>query len=323
MRLLLLNLLFCCWIPMGGWAADYVALGSDIASGWGGGNNWLKSQKDGFKPYGYQIVSGLDGHPVRRGEQAIRFEVRWGDCGSAFGWDDCATDRERHELSQEGNQQREGDTYWYAWSMFIPAETPSVVPTKTTFGQFHQRKNNVIWMFLWSYRGLQIDNQIPGRGRSLERKLLVPIEELRGKWVDIIVHAKWSSGMDGVFDIYVNHQQRYRWRGQTIADGDTTYFKFGLYRSFISRYKAANDVQELPTQTVYYDEVNRGRTLAKVDRVGVARLQTRLKNEGLYSGKIDGLWGPQTLLATNRLVTALGQDEVADYSIDLWAKIGH
>lgn len=278
----------------------------------------MKSQKNGFRSHGAQVVSRGDGHPVRFGAQSIRFEVRAGDCGNAFGWDDCSTDRERHELSQKGNQQRAGDRYWYSWSMFVPHDTPSVVPSKVTLGQFHQRKNNVIWMFQWSFKGLQIDNLIPGKGRTLERQLLVPTEEILGKWVDILVYAKWSAEQDGEFDIYVNHDLRYSWRGQTIAKGDTTYFKFGIYRGFLSRYKASTGAEALPTQTVYFDEVNRGRSLAKVDQVGIARLQAVLQDAGLYTGAIDGLWGPNTLRATNQYLEMQGQPKVDAYSMNLW-----
>ena len=44
-----------------------------------------------YKNYGYQIVNKADGHPVRSGEQSIRFEVRDGDCGQDEdgGWSDC------------------------------------------------------------------------------------------------------------------------------------------------------------------------------------------------------------------------------------------
>ena len=47
-----------------------------------------------YKKYGYQIVNKADGHPVRSGEQSIRFEVR---DGNGWGWD-SRNDRERVEL---------------------------------------------------------------------------------------------------------------------------------------------------------------------------------------------------------------------------------
>jgi hypothetical protein len=42
------------------------------------------------------------------------------------------------------------------------------------------------------------------------------------------------------------------------------YFKHGIYRSFISKYKQLNN-GKMPTQIVYYDEVRRGSSIKKVD----------------------------------------------------------
>ena len=45
---------------------------------------------------------------------------------------------------------------------------------------------------------------------------------------------------------------------------EKTYFKYGIYRSFVSRYKKFYG--KIPTQIVYYDEVRRGRSIEEVDR---------------------------------------------------------
>ena len=64
------------------------------------------------KSYGYQIVEDVTGSaPTKLIE---RFEVRPGDCAAnRWGWDDCATDRERSELSQKNKDILIGDTEWY------------------------------------------------------------------------------------------------------------------------------------------------------------------------------------------------------------------
>ena len=35
-------------------------------------------------------------------------------------------------------------------------------------------------------------------------KVLIPKSEISNKWHDIRVHAKWSTGADGIFQIWVN-----------------------------------------------------------------------------------------------------------------------
>lgn len=297
-------------------AGSRASLPKDVASGWGG--SWLKSMENGYKSYGFQVVDGKTGPGPRFGKKFIKFEVRPGDCGNNGGWDDCANDRERHELSQTKALQKHGDEYWYSWSIFVPKDTPNITPTKVHLGQFHQKKNNVLWLMSWSYSGYKIDNQVPGNGRTVEARNIIPRESYQGKWQDILIHVRWSHNDDGFFKIYHNHDLKYEHQGQTIAKGDRSFFKFGIYRSFISRYKNLKGVKEAPKQIVYYDEVHRNRSLAKVDYVGVAKWQTKLAETGHYTGKIDGLWGGGSLKATNAWLAEKGLQNVKTYSPDLW-----
>ena len=85
--------------------------GGDLVSGW----EFTLKHSNGFMQHGCQIVSASDGYPTRDGNYSLRFEVRDGDCNSNEGWNDCKTDRSRHELTQAGNHledhQYEGNEY--------------------------------------------------------------------------------------------------------------------------------------------------------------------------------------------------------------------
>lgn len=281
----------------------------------------------GFKAHGYKIVTTPE--PVRFGKQSIKFEVRPGDCGhDGNGWSDCKNDRERHELSQNSQEQRHGDNYWYSLSIFIPEGTPAIHPTKVHLGQFHQRKKNVLWLMSWTPDGYMIDNQVPGNGRTIQTQVIVGSKDykqnsdIKGRWIDILINVKWSHNNDGYFRVYEDHQLKYDWNGQTIAKGNRSHFKFGIYRSFISRYSNSNDGAVPPKQVIYYDEVHRGRSLSKVDKVGVAKLQEQLKAEGLYAGAVDGLWGRNTRSGLNKYLSNRGQPEVQEYSMRVWQLLG-
>ncbi len=240
-------------------AADET-LPADVASGW----VFARSLPDGFRTHGYRVVSKADGHPVRAGARSLRFEVRAGDCGRdprRFGWDDCARDRERHELIQRGERQRHGQTFWYGWSVFVPADWPNVFPTKVAIGQFHQRGDHVVWMFQNADGGLHVDNQVPGH--TVARSPLITAGAFRGRWHDIAVHARWSRGSDGFFRVFVNDKPAYDHAGPTMT-ADEVYFKFGIYRSFVGRWRAATGKRDLPTQVLYLDEIRRGPTRASV-----------------------------------------------------------
>ena len=238
-----------------------VTLPRDVASGW----NFDLSLKRGFKPWGYTIVSAADGHPVRSGAQSIRFEVRPGDCGSnSAGHSDCTTDRERHELVQIGRTQKEGDDWWYGWSIYVPEEYPNVFPAKVALAQFHQHPQ-VIWMFRNGDGGYHVNRQNDlGRGYGFDP--ILSDAELRGRWNDILVHVQWTHKDTGSFRVWVNGKPAYDYTGPTMGKNTTVYFKFGIYRALVSKYKQRYGVTALPKQVVYFDEVRRGRTRAEVTK---------------------------------------------------------
>ncbi|MCR9239683.1 MAG: heparin lyase I family protein [Alphaproteobacteria bacterium] len=304
-------------------AGNLVQLPNDVASGFG--NVWLKSMENGFKKHGYKIVSSPE--PVRLGDKAIKFEVRPGDCGNNGGWDDCKNDRERHELSQIKTLQKHGDVHWYAWSIYLPTDIEPIYPVRVHLGQFHQVKNNVLFLLSWVpygyHEGYVIDNQVPGNGHTYQMQTIVPSDtdnglSIKGRWIDILIHAKWSHNKDGFFNIYADQELKYEWKGQTIAKGDRSHFKFGLYRSFVSRFPGPSNPGP-PAQVVYYDEVRQSSSLKKVDRVGIARIQEILEAEGLYNSNVDGLWGPNTMKAVNAYLAKKQLPEVTDYTMGLWS----
>ena len=119
-----------------------------------------------YKKYGMEVVNKSDGHPVRSGEKSIRFELRAGDCGKDKdgGWNDCKTNRERHELS--GRYRVSKGESWYAWSIYMPEDFKNVDPVSVILGQFHQEKKHVIWMFKNKRGGYWIENYVPEIGRA-------------------------------------------------------------------------------------------------------------------------------------------------------------
>lgn len=221
----------------------------DTISGW----SLRKSLPANFKEYGYRIVSRTDGHPVRVGENAMRFKVRAGDCSWSSGWSDCANDRERHELISNDSWSRGEE--WYHWSIYFPGDWPVIFPVKVALGQFHQKGSHPVWMFENEPDGYYIANKTIGS--DLENIRLLTDGQMRGRWNDILIHARWTSERDGFFRVYVNGESKpqHSWTGPTKKAGRQVFFKFGIYRSFMSRRPG-----DEPTQVVYFDEVNRTST---------------------------------------------------------------
>ena len=219
----------------------------------GSGNSYTKSLGSGFKKYGVKIVKKEDGFPVRAGKKSVRFEVRFGDCGYDKGkWNDCKKDRQRHELS--------GKTFkgekWTAFSIYLPKDFKSVDPVKLAMGQFHQKGGAPNLMFQFNKYGFWADRQ---RGNmTIEQKIIVPYEDMIGKWNDILIHGNFTIKEDGFFKIWVNNKLKYEYYGQTTW-GKPSYFKFGIYQTYVSRFSNVYK-KPYPTQVVYFDEIRHGKS---------------------------------------------------------------
>ena len=213
-------------------AAKIVKLTKDVSSG----SKFYKSLTGKYyKKYGYQIVNKDDGHPVRAGNQSIRFEVRQGDCGRDPGsWSDCKNDRERHELSGGQSHMTKGE-YWFSWSIYFPKDHKNLYPLSNAFGQFHQKEGNPIFMFKELKDGYSIVRTITDKDEDYNQRNLLSNEEVLGKWFDVLINAKWTKKKDGFFKIWINDELKYDYVGPTKSKSKV-YQKFGVYRTGITRY---------------------------------------------------------------------------------------
>jgi hypothetical protein len=212
----------------------HINLPRDVASG----NIYQKSLQDPdtYKDYGVQIVDKKDGHPVRAGNKSLRFELRDGDCGEVGSWSDCDSDRERHELT--GSKMLDGEEWWYAWSIFMPKDFKNISPTNLDLGQFHGDNSwvDLCCSFMFKnapFVGYSIENHLD----DYKRKQLLTIGGMSEKWNDILVNLKWSKNNDGFINLWVNNKLVYEYQGPTLTKNSKfVYFKFGIYRSGLSRY---------------------------------------------------------------------------------------
>ena len=205
--------------------------------------------------YGYQVIADPTGNALL--PLVERFEVRPGDCGVNGAWSDCEKDRERSELRAMTRHARPGDEFWYGWSLFVDKDWKNVFPTKTALGQFHQYRAHTVWMFQNHNGGLHLDRQVTGRSQTYVP--LIPAEEFRGRWHKIVVHARWSKGADGFFRVWVNGKERASFDGPTMRT-DQVYFRYGVYRTFMSRYRRKTGEKHVPAQTALFAGVRRAAT---------------------------------------------------------------
>ena len=193
---------------------------------------------------------------TRRGKGSVRFELRPEDT-----WWDSFKNSHRTEM-------RFNETYsgWYGFSMFIP-DDGSTIGSKTYIGQWHCvgkgsrlrgtsvapsisqcfigtiKYNDILAIKVYSDSGLKHIEMIP--------------HFPRGRWVDLIYEIKFSSGNNGILNIWMNGKQVVKYKGPTTYRGAVHMFKFGIYTL------RPNELNK--PVIVYFDEYCYGTTYESVD----------------------------------------------------------
>lgn len=215
------------------------------------------------KPWAYSRVT------LPNGTKVERFELRSGDCSGS----DCRTDRERVEKIQ-GKGAALGKDIWVAWSVYLPANFPRQGRKMySKVGQWHLPKFQGMGqgpnlLFEVSDQCLKLtakDSRVadtdPMRpAPNIFSKCIVARKAILGHWTRYMVNAKWSTGPDGYIKVFVNGVQKWAYKGQTVNVAVRPYFRYGIYRSFVSRCGGP-----CPTQIVYYKDVRQGKSRKQVE----------------------------------------------------------
>ena len=225
--------------------------------------------------YNFQYIK--DKTKARAGKYFQRFELRDGDCFGDDNWSDCENNRERVEFSAEP-QQRPVKKQCYGYSLMLSKEFIDTHPTNTSLGQIQQKGGPTgTAEGLASFPPLiQIDasggylyfnwHELSGSATNVIDKSryhkLKSLEDMKGVWTDIsfcldFKNKRMDAWVDGIKKVEIL-------KSPIFFKPEAIYFKHGIYRSFISKYKARNN-GKMPTQIVFYDEIRRGNSIEKVD----------------------------------------------------------
>jgi hypothetical protein len=195
-----------------------------------------------IRPEQIQIVE----NPVAQGHLAARFEVRYGDVFSYY-----SDSRSLLDPSLSG-YFGEGDDLWYRWQIFLPQDFVADYPKWDELGWDDESTT------ARSASGLNISVHHPGDGsaplymgatregfyacivewwsRSCtddpRRRIMLTPALIKGRWVDFLVHAHWTSGAGGSLQFWVDGNYR-EWTGPTMFpyEGRTHWLVVGLYRN--------------------------------------------------------------------------------------------
>lgn len=206
-------------------------------------------QKGGASCQRLKLVSS----PSRAGHKAFKHTV-----------DRCG---ERVEFAGRKTKLKIGKTYWYGWSLYIPDWGDN----DPGFDIVNQ------WTAYPTHRNFRLGCGAAGtymvrNGDSLVFKLQRPgssdikctqyhvakVSELRGKWVDFVMQAKWTGNSNGFLKLWRNiggssYQLVVNYSGKTFwnDEGNGPYFKMGLY-------KGDPNFKGPAPRTVYTDEYRLG-----------------------------------------------------------------
>lgn len=249
--------------------------------------NFIQHEKDGFpngfertlndKIYGCSVVQPP--YPVRAGFFSKRFELRSGDCGKDENWNDCETDRSRIEFISK-NKMQMGDERWFAWSIYLDKSFQDVSPTKTTLGQITQHGGPIgkaggflsvpplVQYEIIDEKFFLVYHDLSGDRKNVKdnakKFYLTNLQDMKEKWTDIVLHIRFEIEQ-GYLESFINGESRVVIEKDFIKFEPKKFgFKYGIYNSFISRYKEKFG-KNLPTQIVYFDEVRTGLTRESVD----------------------------------------------------------
>ena len=169
-------------------------------------------------------------------------------------------DRARSEYSTSGN--RYTGERWISVSIYLPMDFKTVEPVSTSLFQIYEWGNTNQQrhprMMLRVKNGVLEPRYFPVNGHDVSGKIIkhLFIDEMRDKWTTIIFHTKMGKPPgEGFSKMYVNDVLYNDYDGRT-GYGGRFFNKFGIYHSWISRWK--DEVHgEYPTQVVYYDNLFR------------------------------------------------------------------
>lgn len=194
---------------------------------------------------------------VRDGNKSWKFTLQNGWCSRDHSWSDCDNDRQRSEIMQKNYARITSKPFWYSVSIFVPNSYKTLGNgPSSSWVQLHQTNANSYAMLREKGPREGINFDIMPNGDTVHRIYLGSLNQFKGKWTDIKIHAKYSKNNDGFFVVYMNNKKIGQYNGRTLSslkNGDgTVRMDLGIYQSYISK---RNNNTNFPTQTLYFDAV--------------------------------------------------------------------
>tara|TARA_B100001093_G_scaffold193914_1_gene186446 strand:+ start:233 stop:1240 length:1008 start_codon:yes stop_codon:yes gene_type:complete len=237
----------------------------------------LKDESKKSMVYNNRNVPKRDGlyrfHEDFEGERAIEINLSYSDIGHEmdwFRWNDPGF-AQRYQIAEPLKKTtKKGKTKWYRVGLFIPGKTNTEKhtisffdykmiygKTEMTVGPAFNLVNNEFTFFIngskyniTEWRNGEKNYDFEHYGIALNS---VYKGKLKGKWINVLVNAKWDT--DGFIHMWIDGELRVSYYGDLIAGADKVRFKFGPYRHHMVN--ATNAGLKIEDLTLYYSNVGK------------------------------------------------------------------
>ena len=163
---------------------------------------------------------------------------------------------------------KKGKTKWYRVGYFIPKNfntskhNISLFDFKMIYGKgekavgpsFNINNNSILWM--WNDTNYKVAPNEAGEqyyfdsyGIHLDDRF----SPLRGKWVNLLINAKWAK--DGFLHLWIDGKLRSSYFGDVLGGASRVRFKFGPYRNYMT--DATDQGLEVKNAVIRYSNVGK------------------------------------------------------------------
>ncbi|MBT3290353.1 MAG: hypothetical protein HN380_23620 [Victivallales bacterium] len=199
--------------------------------------------------------------PVRHGKRALKLTL------DRTAHKDMMGHRTDFWIRGMSKSFRMGEEYWYGFSTYWPDSWKPDTQSEL-FAQWVGWRDYGPSLAIYIYgKNYRIKKRWARDSKGYRNLWQGGVEEDKGKWVDWVFHVRWSTGKDGLVDVWKNGKKIVSDRGRNCGPGDfADYFKFGIYK-----WPWQNPPEKAPStvtqRTLYIDEIRIGGKTASRDLV--------------------------------------------------------
>lgn len=204
-------------------------------------------------------------------EKGIEFNLSYSDEGDKLDWSRWGKPgfAQRFQI-QEPNKHatKKGKTKWYRVGYFIPKKFDtfkhniSLFDFKMIYGKgekavgpsFNINNNNIVWIF--NGPNYKVATNESGEQYNFDG-YVVHLDDkfspLRGKWVNLLINAKWAK--NGFLHFWIDGKLRSSYFGDVLGGASRVRFKFGPYRNYMT--DATDQGLEIKDAVIRYSNIGK------------------------------------------------------------------